>query len=78
MVERLRSPAANKTRSCEQKSREARVELDRMPPLAGWSIVVLDKVAVARQQRTKVVTREQTKTLFVLPTAKEEERFFYV
>jgi len=53
--------------SCEKKSRHARVELGRMPPLPGWSMSVLDEVAVVRQQRMKVVPREQCFTLIVLP-----------
>jgi hypothetical protein len=55
----IRHEPANKTRSCEQKSREARVELSRRPPLAGRSMFVLDEGAVARQLRKRVVSRER-------------------
>jgi len=46
-----------------------------MPPLAGWSMLVLDEVDVVRHQRMKVAPREQSLTLFVLPPVKDEERF---
>jgi hypothetical protein len=56
----IRHEPANKTRSCEQKSREARVELCRMPPLTGGSMFVLDKGAAVRRHQKKVVPRELT------------------
>jgi alpha-aminoadipate/glutamate carrier protein LysW len=49
-----------------------------MPPIAGWSMFVLDKVDVARHQRMKVVPRELRETLFVLPQWRMKSVFVYL
>ncbi len=45
---RMATKREKKARSCEKKSPRAKVELSRMPPLAGVSMFILDEVGAAK------------------------------